>query len=223
MAPMVLIVENDRELIQYLKTLLLEHGYTVHAVSNGIAAIEYIKRAIPHIVLLDTELPQVTGETICKEIRDYDKELPIILLTDKNTTADVVRGLDLGADDYIIKPFASDELLARIKARLRKQQSEAIIFRVANLELNSQTLEVKRDGKSIQLTPQEFKLLHYLMANKGRIITREMILSRIWLYSADVETRVVDVYIGYLRKKVDVGFSQKLIHSVRGFGYIIKE
>lgn len=223
MIPMVLIVENDRELLDFLKKFLLDNGFAVYTVSNGIAALDFIKRNAPQLVLLDLDLPKIKGETICKEIREFDKELPIILLTNKASTADLVRGLNLGADDYIIKPFVADELLARIKARLRKQQAEEEIIRIADLELNSQIMEVKRKEKLIQLTPQEFKLLHYLMANKGRILTREMILSRIWLYSSDVETRVVDVYIGYLRKKVDNGFSKKLLHSVRGFGYMVKE
>lgn len=222
MAPVVLIIQDDQELSQYLRQLLLDNGYTVHAVTNGIAAIEYIKKVVPHLVLLDIDLPKVTGETICKEIRSLNKNLPIILLTNKNTTNDIVHGLNLGADDYVIKPLVADELLARIKARLRKQTDEELL-QIADLELNSNILEVKRGGKIIQLTPQEFKLLQYLLANKGRIITREMILSRIWMYSCDIETRVVDVYIGYLRKKIDHGFTKKLIHSIRGFGYMIKE
>ena len=122
------------------------------------------------------------------------------------------------------KPFVADEFLARIKARLRRKDGGAeSVLQVADLTLNSKTLEVTRSGKMIQLTPQEFKLLQYLMNNKGRILTREMILNRIWLYSSDIETRVVDVYMGYLRKKIDSDFEKKLLHSVRGFGYVIKE
>ncbi len=117
----------------------------------------------------------------------------------------------------------ADEFLARIKARLRRQGGEDTILKVSDLELNTKTLEVRRNGTQIQLTPQEFKLLQYLMSNKGRILTREMILSRIWLYSSDVETRVVDVYMGYLRKKIDKNFNKQLLHSVRGFGYVIKD
>ena len=121
------------------------------------------------------------------------------------------------------KPFVADEFLARIKARLRRQGGSEEKLKVADSELDSKTLEVTRGGKPVQLTPQEFRLLQYLMHNKGRILTREMILNRIWLYSSEVETRVVDVYMGYLRKKIDNGNKKKLLHSVRGFGYVVKE
>lgn len=150
--------------------------------------------------------------------------MPVIILTARDSISDIVQGLNLGADDYITKPFVADEFLARIKARLRRQGGDSdALLKVADLELNNKTLEVKREGQIIQLTPQEFKLLQYLMNNKGRILTREMILNRIWLYSSDVETRVVDVYMGYLRKKIDNNHPKKLLHSIRGFGYVIKE
>jgi DNA-binding response OmpR family regulator len=130
----------------------------------------------------------------------------------------------LGADDYVTKPFVADELLARITARLRNQSSvKDNKLVVGDLVLDNKTFEVQRGETSIQLTPQEFKLLEYLMNNKGRILTREMILNRVWLYSPDIETRVVDVYMGYLRKKIDQDFDKKLLHSVRGFGYMIKD
>ncbi len=147
----------------------------------------------------------------------------MVILTAKDAVSDIVQGLNLGADDYITKPFVADEFLARLNARLRKQGATDTILKIADLELNNKTLEVIRSGKRIQLTPQEFKLLQYLMTNKGRILTREMILNRIWLYSSEVETRVVDVYMGYLRKKIDSDFPKKLLHSVRGFGYVIRE
>lgn len=223
MAAMILIVEDDKGLQKYLKELLLDNGYAVQTASDGIAALEYLKKNEPDMVVLDLGLPTMSGEAVCQEIRKKNKDLPIIILTAKDSVTDIVQGLNLGADDYITKPFIADEFLARIKARLRKQGTTENILQVADLELDSKTMEVKRQGKIIQLTPQEFKLLQYLMGNKGRILTREMILSRIWLYSSDVETRVVDVYIGYLRKKVDSSHQKKLLHSVRGFGYVIKE
>ena len=223
MAHTILVVEDDKGLQKYLKELLLDNGYAVHTASDGIAALESISTAEPDIVVLDLGLPTMSGEAVCQEIRKKNKELPIIILTAKDSVTDIVEGLNLGADDYMTKPFVADEFLARIKARLRKQGATDNVLQIADLELNSKTMEVKRHNKLIQLTPQEFKLLQYLMSNKGRILTREMILSRIWLYSSDVETRVVDVYIGYLRKKIDAGYSKKLLHSIRGFGYIIKE
>jgi two-component system response regulator MprA len=223
MAAMILIVEDDKGLQKYLKELLLDNGYAVQTAGDGIAALEYLKKNEPDIVVLDLGLPNMSGEAVCQEIRKKNKDLPVIILTAKDSINDIVQGLNLGADDYMTKPFIADEFLARIKARLRKQGTTENTLQVGTLELDSKTMEVHRDGKAIQLTPQEFKLLQYLMSNKGRILTREMILSRIWLYSSDVETRVVDVYIGYLRKKIDGESEKKLIHSVRGFGYVIKE
>ena len=220
----VLIVEDDKGLQNYLKELLLDNGYSVKIASDGIEALETLTKTQPDVMVLDLGLPNMSGEAVCAEVRKKYPELPVIILTAKDSIDDIVQGLNLGADDYMTKPFVADEFLARIKARLRRQDggSESILT-VADLSLNSKTLEVTRGEKQIQLTPQEFKLLQYLMNNKGRILTREMILNRIWLYSSDIETRVVDVYMGYLRKKIDTGFEKKLLHSVRGFGYVIKE
>ena len=223
MVETILVVEDDQGLQKYLKELLLDNGYAVHTVSDGITALEYFKKGEPDLVVLDLGLPVMAGEAVTQEIRKKYKELPILILTAKDSISDKVQGLSLGADDYMTKPFVADEFLARIRARLRKQTSTETVLRIGDLELNSKTMEVTRAKKHIQLTPQEFKLLQYLMSNKGRILTREMILSRIWLYSSDVETRVVDVYMGYLRKKIDQGYTKKLLHSVRGFGYVLKE
>lgn len=219
----ILVVEDDNGLQKYLKELLTEHGYNVHISADGVSALDYLKKAEPDLVVLDLGLPNVTGETVCLEIRKKYPELPVIILTARDTVSDIVRGLDLGADDYMTKPFNADEFLARIKTRLRKSMNDSTTLRVADLELDTKTLEVKRGGKQLQLTPKEFQLLQYLMSNQGRVLTREMILNRIWLYSPDIETRVVDVYMGYLRKKVDGETEKKLINSVRGFGYTIKE
>lgn len=219
----ILIVEDDTGLQKYLKELLLENEYSVQAASDGISALNTIAKYPPDLVILDLGLPNMSGESVCLEIRKKYPESPVLILTAKDSTSDIVSGLNLGADDYMTKPFVADELLARIKARLRGQNTVDQKLKVADLELDNKTLEVKRDGKLIQLTPQEYKLLQYLMNNKGRILTRDMILNRVWLYSQDIETRVVDVYMGYLRKKIDGDYKKKLLHSVRGFGYMIKE
>jgi two-component system, OmpR family, response regulator MprA len=223
MTQSILVVEDDKGLQKYLKELLLDNGFAVQLANDGIAALDYLQKTQPDLVVLDLGLPNMSGETVCLEIRKKYKDLPVIILTARDSVQDIVQGLNLGADDYITKPFVADEFLARIKARLRRQGESDTVLKVADLELNNKTLEVKRAGKQIQLTPQEFKLLQYLMNNKGRILTREMILNRIWLYSSDVETRVVDVYMGYLRRKIDSGHTKKLLHSIRGFGYVIKE
>lgn len=219
----ILVVEDDLGAQKHLGELLLDNGYGVQTVRDGIAALEYFKKSTPDLMVLDLVLPTMRGEEVCQEVRRKYKDVPIIILTAKDTSPDIVKGLNFGADDYISKPFVDDEFLARVKARLRKQGGNDRLLKINDLQLDSRTLEVKRNGKLIQLTPQEFKLLQYLMSNKGRVLTREMILSRIWLYSSDVETRVVDVYMGYLRKKVDTGYPKRLLHSVRGFGYMIKE
>jgi two-component system OmpR family response regulator len=219
----VLIVEDDLGVQKYLRELLLDNGYSVQTASDGIAALEMIKTSLPDLVILDLNLPNMRGETVCAEIRKNYPELRVIILTAKDSSADIVQGLNLGADDYMTKPFIAEEFLARIKARLRRREQNSSVLQVSDLELNDKTLEVRRNGELISLTPQEFKLLQYLMNNKGQILTREMILNRIWMYSPDIETRVVDVYMGYLRKKIDRGQKKKLLHSVRGFGYMIKE
>lgn len=219
----ILIVEDDNGLQKYLRELLLDKGYSVQTASDGIQALNYIQKLPPDLIILDLGLPNMSGESVCSEIRKKYPDLRIVILTAKDNVSDIVRGLNLGADDYMTKPFQAEELIARINARLRYREDSNPKLKITDLELDSKTLEVKRSGNLIQLTPKEFKLLQYLMNNKGRILTREMILNRIWLYSPDIETRVVDVYMGYIRKKIDSGHNKKLIHSVRGFGYMIKE
>lgn len=219
----VLVIEDDTGLQNYLKDLLLENEFVVHTAADGVIALHALKKTEPDIVILDLGLPNLSGETVCLEIRKKYPKLPIIILTAKDAVTDKVRGLNLGADDYITKPFVAEEFIARIHARLRKSETGEEILKVADLTLDTKSLEVKRGDKVVQLTPKEFHLLQYLMSNKGRILTREMILNRIWLSSPDIETRVVDVYMGYLRKKIDTDFDKPLIQSVRGFGYTIKE
>lgn len=223
MSKTILIVEDDLGVQKYLKELLWDNGFSVQTAPDGVAALNSIQKLTPDLVILDLGLPNMTGEAVCTEIRKKYPDLRVIILTAKDGVADIVQGLNLGADDYMTKPFVADELLARIQARLRYQGGGDTKLRVDDLELDNKTLSVARADKQIHLTPQEFKLLQYLMTNKGRILTREMILNRVWLYTPDIETRVVDVYMGYLRKKIDQGFDKPLLRSVRGFGYMIKE
>jgi len=219
----VFIVEDDKDLHNYLRELFLENRYSVESSFRGTEALQKIKESLPDLVILDLGLPDINGETVCKELKKFFPELPIIILTAKDTSEDVVRGLNLGADDYIPKPFKEEELLARVKARLRQGKDLAVILQVGDLELDSRKIEVKRQGVSIKLTQKEFLLLEYLMRNKGNVLSRDTILDRVWSFTSDVETRVVDVYMGYLRKKVDQPFNKKLIRCVRGFGYMIDE
>ncbi len=219
----ILVVEDDPGASRYPKDLLIDNGFSVYLASDGIAALIAVDKEAPDLVVLDLGLPKMSGESVCIEIRKKHPELPVIILTAKDAITDIVKGLNLGADDYMTKPFAAEIFLARIKARLRKAEENNHVIKVGDLELDTKTLEVKRGKKEINLTPQEFKLLQYLMNNKGQVLTRDMILNRIWMYAPDIETRVVDVYVGYLRKKIDNGNDKKLIHSMRGFGYTIKE
>lgn len=223
MAATILIVEDDKSLQTYLKDLLLDNGYAIKIASDGVQALEMYEKVSPDLVVLDLNLPKMSGESVCQEIKKRNPETRVLILTAKDSVQSVVQGLQLGADDYMTKPFNSEEFLARVEARVRNMQNADSTLKVADLELDPQTMEVSRAGNKISLTAQEFKLLHYLMMNKGRVLTRDMILNRIWLFSPDIETRVVDVYIGYLRKKIDQNYDKKLIHSVRGFGYVIKE
>lgn len=216
----ILLAEDDTAIREGIKSFLVENNYLVDAVEDGAAALESVKKHQPDLVILDLGLPKITGESVCREIKKTFPSLPVIILTAKNQTEDVVSGFKLGADDYIGKPFELAELMARIAVRLKGETTT--IIEIEDLKLDPQAVRVTRGDREIQLTPHEFKLLHYLLVNKGKVLTREMILNRVWQYSLDVDSRVVDVYVGYLRKKIDGESHKKLISSVRGFGYIIK-
>lgn len=217
----ILVVEDEDEIRDFIVKLLRDHDYAPVAVSDGAAALKLFDKSLPDLVVLDRGLPKISGDTVCLEIKKNYPQIPVILLTAQAQSHDMLQGFKLGADDYMAKPFVGEELLARIKARFGAEIGDGI--QVDDLELSTKTFEVKRAGKIIPLTQKEFELLHYLMINKGRVLTREMILNKVWLYSPDIESRVVDVYIGYLRKKIDGNQKKKLIHSARGFGYSIKE
>ncbi len=221
MTSTIVLVEDDKNQREILEKLLIDNGYSVHSVGTGSEAIKLMDEFKPDLLLLDLGLPDIKGEAVFGEVRKNYADLPIILLTARGTTSDIVEGFNLGADDYVAKPYNIDELLARVKARLTHGKASSKLT-VGDLVLNEKTFEVIRDGKKITLTPKEFKLLEYLMVNKGQVLSRDMILSRVWMYSPDMQTRAVDVYVGYLRRKIDSKFDKKLIHSVRGYGYMVK-
>jgi DNA-binding response OmpR family regulator len=223
MIPSILVIEDDADIREYLKDFLTENNFIVQTFEKGGAALEYFKKNEPDLVLLDLGLPDMDGESVCAEIKRSYPQIPVIILTAQSSTEEKVKVLNIGADDYVTKPFNGEELLARIKARLRDVIPGESKLKVGDLELDPKKVEVKRGERIIELTPQEFKLLEYLMNNEGMVLTRETILNRIWQYSPDIESRVVDVYVGYLRKKIDGGFKKNLIHSVRGFGYSVHE
>ena len=216
MAKSILIVEDNEDLLTYLREILVEDRYTVHSASSGTKAIKLFEETNPDLVLLDLTLPDISGETIKKEFKALNKQIPIIILTGDTDPSTVVRNLREGADDYIFKPFQANELLARIAVRLRK--TEAIVVTLGDLTIDTDKMEVRRAGKIIELTPTEYELLHYLVTNKDKVLTREMILSRVWSQDSSIQTRVVDVYIGYLRKKLG---KPQIVQSKRGYGYYV--
>ena len=219
----LLIIEDDKNLQKYLQDLLIGEGYSVKVLGDGIKALEIIENIHPDLVVLDLGLPMVKGESVCKDVKKDYPGLPVIILTGKDAVSDKINAFELGADDYITKPFVAEELILRIKARLKENKPEHNLVEIGDLEMNLDSMEVRRGTKIINLTPQEYKLLETLAVNKDKVLSREALLNKIWPNSFDIETRVVDVYISYLRKKVDKGFRKKLIHSVRGFGYVLKD
>lgn len=216
----ILVVEDDQTIRELVRDFLVEQNYLVETASDGVEAIEITKKHQPDLVILDLSLPKLTGESVCKEIKRLYPQMPVIILTAKNRIDDILGGFKLGADDYISKPFEIEELLARIRAKLKNTEQEKL--QIEDLILDTKSVTVTRAGEKIPLSPHEFKLLHYLMINRGKVLSREMILNRVWQYSFDVDSRVVDVYIGYLRRKIDAKYENKIIESVRGFGYVIK-
>ncbi len=218
----ILLVEDEKDIRDSLKKSLTENNYLVETAENGATALMMVDKISPDMVILDLGLPKISGESVLQEIKKNYPNMPIIILSAKSTTSDIVSGLNLGADNYIAKPFMIEELLARIKAQFKTMGNDIIKLKVADLELDNDSKEVRRAGKLIQLTPKEFELLYHLMSNVGRVLSRETILNKVWLYSPDIESRVVDVYIGYLRRKIDHRQRKKLILSIRGFGYSIK-
>lgn len=219
----ILIVEDDIELLNSLEELLQTEGYITVKAKNGSEALKKIEEGNFGLVLLDLGLPDISGESVLAHVRKYYPDLHVVILTAKSDPTDVAKGLNLGADDYLAKPFAVEELLARIKARIRKEGQDQKKVKIHDLEVDYELKEVRRAGKEIVLSKTEFDLLEYMLANRGRVLTREEILNHVWSYSPEVESRVVDVYIGYLRKKIDKGSTKKLIQNKYGFGYILKE
>ena len=219
----ILVVEDEVNLNDIIvKKLKLEH-YGVDSCFDGEEALDYIFSVEYDVILLDIMLPKLNGFEVLKKIRSRNIKTPVLLLTARDGIEDRVQGLDFGADDYLIKPFAFDELLARIRVLLRRNTNNASnVFTIANLTVNCDSHEVYRDKIPIKLSTREFTILEYMIRNKEKVLPREKIEQHIWDYNYEGGTNVVDVYIRYLRKKIDDNFSPKLIHTVRGIGYILK-
>ena len=225
----VLIVEDERRIARFLQMELEHEGMHTAIEDNGRRAYERIMQENYDLILLDVMLPDMDGFTICRKVRELS-QVPIIMLTAKDDIEDKVQGLDIGADDYITKPFATPELLARMRVVLRRQESQREareaqeeILSVKNLTMYPARHEVKVDDVLVELTKKEYDLLEYLLRNKRTVLTRDQILSNVWDYDYMGDTNVVDVYIRYLRQKLDDRFQEKYIHTMRGVGYVIKD
>lgn len=220
----ILLVEDEKRMASFIKRGLTEQRYTVDVAHDGDNGL-FLAEVNPYdLIILDVMLPGTDGISICRELRKKNIEVPILMLTAKDDVRDKIFGLDSGADDYLTKPFAFDEFLARVRVLLRRQRvNKTTTLKVADLEMDQLTHKVTRGGKEIELTATEYSLLEYLMLNANQVVTRTMISEHVWDQDFDSFSNVINVYVNYVRKKVDTGFSKKLIQSVRGTGYILKD
>lgn len=220
----ILIAEDERDLNQLIKKRLKEDGYSVDACFDGEEVFDYLLCAEYDALVLDIMMPKLDGISVLQRLRKEGNTVPVLLLTAKDSIEDRVTGLDAGADDYLVKPFAFEELLARLRVLLRKPVTEkSNILKVADLSLHMDTHQVFRSGKELRLSSKEYSLLHYMMQNAGIVLSRDKLEQHVWDYDFSGGSNVIDVYIRYLRKKIDEGYEKKLIHTVRGHGYVLKE
>ena len=220
----ILVVDDERKVASFIQRGLKEKHYVVDVAHEADNAMMLAEINPYDLIILDILMPGKDGITICRELRKNKISTPVLMLTARNAVRDKVRGLDVGADDYLTKPFEFEELLARVRALLRREvKDKDSLLKVADLELNQLTREVKRQGKPITLTSKEYSLLEYFMLNANHVITRTMISEHVWEEDFDSFTNVIDVYVKHLRDKIDKGFSKNLIHTIRGAGYSLKE
>lgn len=220
----ILIVEDERDLNHIVSQKLTQEGYSVDCCYDGAEAMDILSYTTYDAVILDIMMPKADGLTVLASLRNRGNTTPVLFLTARDTIADRVKGLDSGANDYLVKPFSLEELCARLRTMLRTSFGIASnLLTIGNLTLDCATHKVTRNGQEIVLSAKEYALLEYLMHNKGIVLSREKIENHIWNFNYEGGTNVVDVYIRYLRKKIDDGQPQKLIHTVRGRGYVIRE
>ena len=220
----LLVVEDQKDLNKIIAKHLTAEGYSVDSCFDGEEALDYIDMADYDGIILDIMMPKMDGLAVLRQMRAEGNDTPVLFLTARDAVEDRVEGLDTGASDYLIKPFAFEELLARIRAMTRKASGiQSSTFTAADLVMDTAAHTVTRGGRDITLSAKEFALLEYLLRNKGKVLSRTMIENNLWNFDYAGGTNAVDVYIRYLRKKIDDDFEQKLIHTVRGSGYILKE
>ena len=219
----ILVVDDDPEIVSFLKRGLIYEGYTVVTASDGAEALSKALEKEPDLIILDIMMPCIDGIEVSQRLRQAS-DVPILMLTAKGTVADRVAGLDSGADDYLVKPFAFDELLARIRALLRRHQpAEGESLKFGDLSLNTATREVRLGNKIIELTAQEFNLLELFMRHPRQVLRRDLIYEKVWGYDFEGESNIIEVYVRYLRSKLEITGQPRLIHTVRGVGYVLRE
>jgi len=218
----LLLVEDDRSIVSFVEPELERLGLRVRSAFDGATGLEEARTFEPALIVLDIMLPGLDGVGVLKRLRHEGSRVPVIMLTARDTTLDKVHSLDLGADDYLTKPFDIEELTARIRALLRRLEGDEFL-RVADLQINTSTREVRRGERQIELTTREFELLEFMARNARRVLSRDLLLARVWDEEFSLTTNLVDVYVGYLRRKVDAPGEQKLIRTVRGAGYALRE
>ncbi len=220
----ILVAEDERDMNQIIVRRLAWEGYSVDACYDGQEALEYLYGAQYDCVILDVMMPKMDGFDVVRAMRDRGDDTPVLFLTARDTLQDKVQGLDSGGDDYLVKPFQFEELLARLRAMTRRKDGQrANHYTCADLEVDPARHIVTRGGREIQLAAKEYALLEYLIRNKGIVVSREQIETNLWSYDYIAGSNVVDVYIRLLRKKIDEDWPEKLIHTVRGYGYVLKE
>ncbi|HXA41372.1 MAG TPA: response regulator transcription factor [Candidatus Solibacter sp.] len=221
--PHVLVVDDDSHIAAALRRALIYEGYAVDVAPDGAMALNRARERMPDLVVLDVMLPGMSGVEVCERLRAAG-DVPILMLTAKDATADRVLGLDSGADDYLVKPFAYEELMARIRALLRRQAPRTRkVLRYADLSMDLGTRDVRRGERPLSLTPKEFDLLQHFLRNPRQVLTRDRILDAVWGYDFGATSNSVDVYVGYLRQKLEDGGGSRLIQTMRGVGYALRE
>jgi DNA-binding response OmpR family regulator len=220
----ILLVEDEIKLARFIELELESEGYRVTVTHDGMSGLSLLRESEPDLAILDWMLPGLTGVELCRRLRSTGIKIPVILLTAKDEVGDRVTGLDAGADDYLVKPFSIEELLARIRAHLRRtQETDTDLLQFEDLSLNRRTREVHRGQRSIDLTAKEFDLLQYLMSHPRQVFTREQILENIWGYDFMGDSNIIEVYVRYLRLKLEHDSEKRLIHTARGVGYSLRE
>jgi len=221
----ILVIDDDEKIQSLLKRSLAFEGYIVHTASHGKEGLQLMLERDPDLLILDIMMPGIDGWEVCRRVRESGSDIPILMLTAKDEVGQRVKGLDLGADDYLVKPFALEELLARVRVLLRRKAAgtlETELLKFKDLSMHLDTREVLRAGRSVELTTKEFELLSLFMENPRRVLTRDMIMDKIWGYDYSGESNVLEVYIATLRQKLEAGGHSRLIQTVRGAGYVLK-